>query len=224
MKKGLVSLLLAGLIFNSCSINKETARAREATKRYLQLEVNKVQLEENEYIIPTDVFVTYAKIIDPLNRCEPLGHYINYNWLRKNKKIFYERITGLGYSKAEAEMFYNVLSKKGNIVFSTSALSSDFESLLLHERIHREFNNLSKKERELLCKAHGEIKDKKVEIAGILQYLVDDTGKGLGALARNDCSEFFSYLAEGVLKKEVEEELKKFPAYKVFNAMKERAK
>ncbi len=189
-------------------------------------------LKEGEYFVPDTVLNIYARMVDSRPTTfwggGPAGGIIDYNRLQEQEKEFFSKLEEKGYSKKESQIFYTILTTPGNIFFKQSeSKEADFPEMVLHERVHREFEKLNPKDQK---KVHQAWKTLRVRAppSGLGIYL-DDKLKYMGFVTMAvdlNWQEFFPYLAQGALEDYVEETLKQeFPeAYGLFLEVKERAK
>ena|GEM_PF-6670347 len=193
-----------------------TAEARK--KQWYRL------LQEDEYVLPDEVFEAYAITVDenlarmPESFIEimlPFAGYIEENYVdtKKEKKELLERLEALGLSQEEIAFYFTLLTKPDIIIIRESSLDRDFIEFLLHERFHKELHELerrNKKEYKHLMK----IGEKLIE-RGLADFLFFNT----------NAKEFYAHLAfntDRATRERIERILmKEYPkAYEIYYKMK----
>jgi hypothetical protein len=163
-----------------------TAEARK--KQWYRL------LQEDEYVLPDEVFEAYAITVDenlarmPESFIEimlPFAGYIEENYVdtKKEKKELLERLEALGLSQEEIAFYFTLLTKPDIIIIRESSLDKNFVEFLLHERFHKKLHQLerqNKKEYKHLMK----IGEKLIE-RGLADFLFINV----------NAEEFFAHLA-----------------------------
>ncbi|MEM2478994.1 MAG: hypothetical protein QXJ92_02270 [Candidatus Pacearchaeota archaeon] len=232
------SLALAGFV-GCAGMRSQVSWVKSYYKKYYaalsskeNYSKNLKKLEEDEYVLPNDVFEAYAKIVMgnyPLPP-EQIGGYINVPLNSKNYEKFRNALKD-NYSEQEIALFYSILSKKGNIIIKEKALDEalndpDLDTILIHERTHKEFDKLSNKEKNKVCKVHELFKQmKNPDGTYFLNFKRLSMGFGNFIELYANCDEFFPFLVTDSLRQEVEQELRKYPdVYKIFEKIKAKVK
>ncbi len=189
-------------------------------------------LKEGEYFIPDTVLDTYARMVDSRPTTfwggGPVGGIIDYNRLQGQEEEFLLKVEEKGYSEKESQILYTILSTPGNIFFKQSESGeADFSEKVLHERIHKEFDQLKPEDHEKVYQTWKTLRGR-TPPSGLGIY-IDDKPKHMGFVTMAvdlNWKEFFPYLAQGALEDYVEEALKQeFPeVHDLFLEVKERAK
>lgn len=214
-----------------------------------------IKLKDNEYAVPDDIFDIYANIVDSiqtLSLAKPMAGYVDINRLKDDKAIqkFFSQLYALGYSYDEALTFYRILKTPGTIFIRESALTDkDFESMMLHERIHKYFHKLPAGIQDMLwntafeithmditseedCKKYG-IDPDELSYTGHVRLLEENpnlpSNRVVGIyefIVSINPFEFYPYLAMGIFHPRVENALKKFypEAYKYYINILKKAK
>ena len=122
-------------------------------------ELNRALIAEGEYVVPQDVMISYGEVVDPGMIGVPAGGYFKKDFLAidDRRDDFQKKLERLGYSQEQAELYANSF-ESGNIVFNEAELSKEqFQSILKHERMHREIYNLPVDKKQVLDEARDAI-------------------------------------------------------------------
>jgi len=120
-------------------------------------EINRSLITESEYIVPEKVMIAFGEIVDPGMIGTPAGGYFKRNFLDSQGKqdLFYKKLVYFGYIQKDVERFKSYF-QDGNIVFSENELEKEhFSDILVHERLHKGIDNLSKKDKKVLNEARN---------------------------------------------------------------------
>jgi len=212
MKKNLIGIIMAAGIAMSgigCS-----SMPLEQNSVQIECEKSRVEmkLQKGEYLVPNKVFDIYetAACNNKNNKSQHVaGKYISKTIPSRAKKKFCSKMAKEGYSQEDTASFYDMFATTGGIVIRNSDYTP---TVLMHERMHREIEKLSQKEKKEIQKAYNHF--------DTLYYDLDSLVK-----ADLNWKEFFPYLADGTIKDNIEKKLKKkYPkAYEIFSRVKENA-
>jgi len=132
-----------------------------------------IALREREFIIPSDVFDTYARAADERNRKddEPTaegGYILNGKSILSPKKtrFFTNELRSKGYSKEDIK-FYTSLFKSNDIIILKADSYTSLVKRVQHERMHQELENLKRNDRrsyEILERARKGLRGKHYSI------------------------------------------------------------
>jgi hypothetical protein len=196
-------------------------------------------LRDNEYVVPSIVFSFFHNafaepsqeywVTDTIDRKvfeERLNlttaSYVVRRPSRKKIRSFESELNVLNLLKAvpkeHNDIYLNICSTPGNMIYSSRILQSNsFRQILQHERMHKETESLSYRDKVKICKAYESIITKK----GALSLLNPGVSKYIAKSIDPHWFEFFPYLANGVFKPEVKERLRnEFPdAYRIYQAL-----
>jgi hypothetical protein len=194
-----------------------TAEARK--KQWYRL------LQEDEYVLPDEVFEAYAITVDkdlakmPENLRKiamPFAGYIEKNYVdtKKEKKELLERLEALGLSQEEIAFYFALFAKPGIIIIREGSPDKYFVEFLLHERFHKKLHQLerqNKKEYMHLMKTGEKLIER-----GLADFLFFNV----------NAEEFFAHLAfntDKATRERIEKILmEEYPkAYKIYNKIKE---
>ncbi len=118
-------------------------------------------LKEGEYVIPAEVMLAYALIIDPENTFlnPPAGGYNSDYYLGygNNEFKFSEVLANLGYGREDIGRYIGYF-EEGNVVMNEDTLvSTNYLEILEHERFHRLSYDLSEDQLSLLNDARDAV-------------------------------------------------------------------
>lgn len=250
--KEYVALAVLGLSLNGCNITK--AYPKQLQKPYklekkdqgkdIQRLIEKAMmrkfddpnkyleyLNQEEVVIPNDIFNIYAKSVDDRLRGKPEwmvgmleGGYIDYDRLSKEEEFF--RISlEKKYSKTDIDLYFDLLSSGDLIVFPERAIKDfEFTKHLAHERMHKYFEEIPEKEKREVYNGVQKILEARDENG---KFLIKE---GINRInIQQNWGECFPYIMDGRFslrvpfgkKGPVEKELMKYPeAYRIFSELK----
>lgn len=225
-KYGVVMPVIAALLFGS-----GCPRLGRMNNNHIK-ELSCKCLQKGESIFSDDMFNLYMDVC--FNRGdfptlfqvkESMGESwvalcINRPMTKVEKGIFAYQAKKRGYSKSEIDGFYSKVDSAGKIIISESELlKGNFKDILLHERVHREVQNLSLDDREIIREAYEGLKKRKSPY-GSKKFIEGKIGTK-GDIANEKFVEFLPYLANGYLENRVERILKKnYPkAYGIYEGV-----
>jgi hypothetical protein len=189
-------------------------------------------LRDNEFIIKQEVYGEFE--IARYGKKGTIAQHvtddlINYDIEKFNS--FRNSLMEKGYSESDVEKYLDILGTKGNIVISEEIFFTilSLEKVLMHERTHRIYHELSFEEKMDICSAYIDLTSRKVYIGNNEEPLVKESINAKGAITndvRLNFNEFFPHLVSGVLDKRIEYViLKEYPnAYKIYLNIREASK
>ncbi len=122
--------------------------------------INYEKLAGYEFVVPSIVMECYQHCVDS-SAAVPLATYINENFLKGKEKKFRKKLEQF-CTDEEIEHYIKLFSTKGLIIYKKSLLKrQDFEKIIKHERMHREVDRLSQKDKQKIIKAWMGLKDRK---------------------------------------------------------------
>jgi len=187
-------------------------------------------LREREYIVPDDIFESYARTVDkrPEWLSDPMGGYLSRNYLDTNeeRKEFIDRLNKLGLSEEEISFYSTLFTSSDIIIFKESVLKDkNFEKIVPHERFHMAMKRLNKEDYDYMMDVANELLDRRDDGARFVRERDDSEYVGGFAVvqAQMNPEEFYTYLAQGEFMPRVEEVLNKdYPrTYEIFNRIRD---
>lgn len=240
MGQGAAVLALGGLesVLNGCATTLPRVNQTRLTSHYNSISSsiddphNYLRfLNENEYIVPDDVFESYARTVDkrPEWMGNPIGGYLNTNYIdtRAEKKEFINRLEKLGLNNDEIAIYSTLLTSSDVIIFRASVLiDGSFEKVMPHERFHKKMKRLGEEEYSYMMQVADELLERRDDNdLRFFRERFDSKYRGGFAFmsAQMNHEEFYTYLAQGEFIPEVEETLRKDyqKAYKIFDRIRE---
>jgi predicted aminopeptidase len=240
MGKGAVVLALGGLesVLSGCattlprvsqsklaSYHNSITSSVEDPHDYLRF------LNEDEYIVPDDVFDAYVRTIDkrPKWISNPIGGYLSKNYIDTNaeKKEFINRLKKLGLNEDEVAIYSTLLTNSDVIIFRASVLKDkSFEKVIAHERFHKKMKILNDEDYRYMMDVANELLERRDDNGlSFVRERYNSKYRGGFAVMFADLNheEFYTYLAQGEFIPEVEKTLRTdFPkAYEIFDRIRD---
>jgi len=142
----LLSVLLSGYSQMPTAFDESTKNIGEDKKLELKYKSERsfkkqIDLGKDEYYIPKFVLKIYKIIMVPNSQFWPKSIYIKNNGLNQFKNEFFNHLSNIKkYELKEIKNYFNILSKRGNTVFSDNSTVKDQYHELVHKVIREDVN------------------------------------------------------------------------------------